>query len=49
MRPVILALALGLLSLPASAQLFNPGNPPVFKEEELDRRFTKSKLHQTLL
>lgn len=49
MRPALLALALGLLSLPASAQLFNPGNPPVFKEEELDKRFTKSKIHQALL
>ncbi|WP_224245304.1 hypothetical protein [Hyalangium gracile] len=49
MRPVLLALALSLLSLPASAQLFNPGSPPLFKEEELDRRFTKSKLHQSLL
>jgi hypothetical protein len=49
MRPVLLTLALGLLSLPASAQLFIPGPPPVFKEEELDRRFAKSKLHQALL
>lgn len=49
MRPVLLALTLGLLSLPASAQLFNPGTPPVFKEEELDRRFAKSKIHQVLL
>lgn len=49
MRPALLALAFGLLSLPASAQLFNPGNPPVFKEEELDKRFTKSKVHQMLL
>ena len=49
MRPVLLALALGLLSLPASAQFFNPGAPPVFKEEELDRRFAKSKIHQALL
>jgi hypothetical protein len=49
MRSVLLTLALGLLSLPASAQLFNPGPPPVFKEEELDRRFAKSKVHQILL
>jgi len=49
MRPALLALVLGLLSLPASAQLFNPGSPPVFKEEELDKRFTKSKVHQVLL
>ncbi|MDY7230911.1 hypothetical protein [Hyalangium rubrum] len=49
MRPVLLALTLGLLSLPASAQLFNPGAPPLFKEEELDRRFAKSKLNQALV
>lgn len=49
MRSALLALALGLLSLPASAQLFNPGAPPVFKEEDLDKRFTRSKLHQALL
>jgi hypothetical protein len=49
MRPVLLALALGLLSLPASAQLFNPGAAPVFKEEELDKRFAKSKIQQALL
>jgi len=49
MRSPLLALALGLLSLPASAQLFNPGNAPVFKEEELDKRFSKSKVHQVLL
>ncbi|WP_224361982.1 hypothetical protein [Hyalangium versicolor] len=49
MRPALLALFLGLLALPASAQLFNPGAPPMFKEEELDRRFAKSKLNQALL
>lgn len=49
MRPVLLALALVLVSLPASAQLFNPGPPPVFKEEELDKRFAKSKINQALL
>ncbi|HEX8703771.1 MAG TPA: hypothetical protein VF815_33375 [Myxococcaceae bacterium] len=49
MRPAFLALVLGLLSLPASAQLFNPGAPPVFKEEELDRRFKKSKVYQVLM
>lgn len=49
MRPVLLALALGLLSLPAHAQLFNPGAPPLFKEEEIDRRFAKSKLNRVLL
>ncbi len=49
MRPAFLALALGLLSLPAAAQLFNPGSPPVFKEEELDRRFKKSKVYQVLM
>jgi hypothetical protein len=49
MRPALLALALGLLSLPASAQLFNPGPAPVFKEEELDKRFAKSKINQALL
>jgi hypothetical protein len=49
MRPAFLALALGLLSLPASAQLFNPGAPPVFKEEELDKRFKKSKVFQVLM
>jgi hypothetical protein len=49
MRPAFLALALGLLSLPAAAQLFNPGAPPVFKEEELDRRFKKSKVYQVLM
>jgi hypothetical protein len=49
MRPVLLALALGLLSLPASAQLFNPGPPPVFRDEELDKRFAKSKINQALL
>ncbi|MBN1207550.1 MAG: hypothetical protein JXB05_21960 [Myxococcaceae bacterium] len=49
MRSALLALALGLLSLPASAQLFSPGAPPVFKEEDLDRRFAKSKVHAVLL
>src|SRR3954451_8463794 len=49
MRPVLLALALGLLSLPASAQIFNQGAPPVFKDEEVDKRFAKSKLQQVLL
>jgi hypothetical protein len=49
MRSVLLTLTLGLLSLPASAQIFNPGAPPVFKEEELDKRFAKSKVHQVLL
>jgi hypothetical protein len=49
MRPALLALVLGLVSLPATAQLFNPGAPPVFKEEELDRRFKKSKVHQVLM
>jgi hypothetical protein len=49
MRPVLLALALGLLSLPASAQLFNPGAAPIFKDEELDKRFGKSKIQQALL
>jgi hypothetical protein len=45
----LLALALGLLSVPASAQLFNPGAPPVFRQEEMDKRFLKSKLYQVLL
>jgi hypothetical protein len=49
MRSVLLALALGLVAPPASAQLFNPGPPPVFREEELDKRFTKSKVNQALL
>jgi hypothetical protein len=49
MRSALLALALGLLSLPAHAQLFNPGAPPLFKEEEIDRRFAKSKLNRVLL
>ncbi|HLL02861.1 MAG TPA: hypothetical protein VK539_19925 [Myxococcaceae bacterium] len=49
MRPAFLALVLGLLPLPAVAQLFNPGAPPVFKEEEMDRRFKRSKVHQVLM
>lgn len=49
MRPAFFALVLGLMSLPAAAQLFNPGAPPVFKEEELDRRFKRSKVHQVLM
>ena len=49
MRPAFLALALSLLSLPAAAQLFNPAAPPVFKEEEIDKRFKRSKVHQVLM
>jgi hypothetical protein len=49
MRPACLALIVGLLSFPAAAQLFNPGAPPAFKEEELDRRFKKSQVHQVLM
>ncbi|XXF75514.1 hypothetical protein P2318_20900 [Myxococcaceae bacterium GXIMD 01537] len=51
MRQPLLALALGLLSLPASAQenpLFGSGKPPVFREEQLDRRFQQTKLFKAL-
>src|SRR4051812_1531068 len=40
-----------LLSCPALAQadlLFGSGKPPIFKEEELDRRFLKSKVNRAL-
>ncbi|MDC0708375.1 hypothetical protein POL68_07840 [Stigmatella sp. ncwal1] len=48
MRPALLALALVLVSQHASAQIFNPGAPPSFKDAELDKRFAKSKLNQAL-
>lgn len=49
MRPVLLAIALALVPPLASAQIFNPGAPPSFKEAELDKRFAKSKLNQALV
>lgn len=51
MRKPILALALGLLSLPAAAQsdaIFGTGEPPVFREEHLDRRFLQTGVHRIL-
>lgn len=47
-----LAALLALLSLPALAQpevFFGDGRPPVFKEHETDRRFTRSRLNQLLV
>jgi hypothetical protein len=52
MRTALLALVLGLLSVPTSAQpqaLFGTGPAPVLKEEELDRRFLKTRLNQALV
>lgn len=51
MRPALLAFVLGLLSVPAAAQpevFFGAGPAPVLKEEDLDRRFLKTRLHQAL-
>jgi hypothetical protein len=47
MRIAQLALALALYAWPALAQpetIFGSGKPPVFKEEEPDRRFSQSKM-----
>ncbi len=52
MRPALLAFVLGLLSVPAAAQpevFFGAGPAPILKEEDLDRRFLKTRLHQSLL
>lgn len=52
MRSALLALFLGLISLPAAAQpetLFGSGTDvPVIKEEDFDRRFLKTGLYQAL-
>jgi hypothetical protein len=47
----LLALALGLLSMPAVAQpelFFGNGQDPVFREEDMDKRFAKTRLNQAL-
>lgn len=52
MRSALLALVLGLCSLPAAAQpevFFGPGNDvPNIKEEDFDRRFLKTGLYKAL-
>ena len=50
MQRLILAMTF-LASISAAAQkeeLFGPGKPVVFREESIDRRFTKSKLSKLL-
>lgn len=47
----LFALALSLLALPAAAQpelFFGNGQAPVFREEDMDKRFTKTRLYQAL-
>lgn len=47
----LLCLALGLAALPAAAQpevFFGTGEAPVFREENLDKRFTRTRLYQAL-
>ncbi|ABF92669.1 hypothetical protein MXAN_3053 [Myxococcus xanthus DK 1622] len=47
----LLALALALSAMPATAQpelFFGNGQAPVFREEDLDKRFARSKLNQGL-
>ena len=47
----LFALALGLMAMPAAAQpefFFGNGQPPVFREEDLDKRFTKTRVYQAL-
>ncbi|MFP2908265.1 hypothetical protein ACLESD_25070 [Pyxidicoccus sp. 3LFB2] len=47
----LLALALGLLAMPAFAQpefFFGTGQAPVFREEDMDKRFLKTRLYQAL-
>ncbi|MCP3142433.1 hypothetical protein [Pyxidicoccus xibeiensis] len=47
----LLALALGLLAMPAAAQpefFFGTGQPPVFREEDMDKRFTRTRMYQAL-
>ncbi|WP_426751437.1 hypothetical protein [Myxococcus sp. Y35] len=47
----LLALVLALSAMPATAQpelFFGNGQAPVFREEDLDKRFTRSKLNQGL-
>ncbi|AEI66498.1 hypothetical protein [Corallococcus macrosporus] len=47
----LLALALALSALPATAQpelFFGNGQAPVFREEDMDKRFARSKLNQGL-
>ncbi|MBZ4415980.1 hypothetical protein [Myxococcus sp. RHSTA-1-4] len=49
----LLALALGLLTLPATATqpefFFGTGQPPVFREEDMDKRFVRTRLYQALV
>jgi hypothetical protein len=46
------ALVLGLLALPAAATtpefFFGTGQAPVFREEDMDKRFTRTRLYQAL-
>ncbi|QSQ27306.1 hypothetical protein JY651_21400 [Pyxidicoccus parkwayensis] len=47
----LFALALSLLALPAAAQpelFFGNGQAPVFREEDLDKRFAKTRLYKAL-
>ncbi|WP_164017063.1 hypothetical protein [Pyxidicoccus trucidator] len=47
----LLALALGLLAMPAVAQpefFFGTGQAPVFREEDMDKRFAKTRMNQAL-
>lgn len=47
----LLALALGLLAMPAVAQpefFFGTGQDPVFREEDMDKRFAKTRLNRAL-
>ncbi|MFP2933573.1 hypothetical protein ACLESO_52220 [Pyxidicoccus sp. 3LG] len=48
---LLLALALGLLAMPAAAQpefFFGTGQAPVFREEDMDKRFTRTRMYQAL-
>lgn len=47
----LLVLALGLVAMPAAAQpelFFGSGEAPVFREEALDKKFTRTRLYQAL-
>jgi hypothetical protein len=48
MRFLLLSLLLSTAALAQADLLFGSGKPPVFKEEELDRRFLKSKVNRAL-
>jgi hypothetical protein len=50
-RTALIALTLSLLSVPAAAQpedIFGTGEPPIFREADLDKRFLRSRVYQAL-